>query len=532
MVPIVYCLDKNFVNYTKISIDSVLRHNPNARIELIVPEYIESLNQYKQHVCSDDMFEHIKMRDCDRITLFTYARLLIPELLSDYDKCLYIDGDVLVRTNLDELLNKDIPFIGAVEESNKDWLIGGIEKDIYYNAGVLLMNLDALRKENFSKHCLDFISNYKEQYIGKESTWLHDQTTINALYSDRITKLDKKYNDQLSWDPPTKYEDIVEEETNLHFLTDYNKLNFVKYAVERYRDFGSLSEDVSDVVLVLKDRNNSITNIDRTIQSILKCSEIYNNFKLHIFVKYRNNTLDRYIDKLDHDLVDIAVYDVTKLVYESDVFEYAKTKLNSKYTLIVDEKSFISKETLCKLIIHMLRFGNSIIFTKSKNLITNEDIHTDRPTPEIVRAASLICYNIKDSNVICLTDNFKKFDFHKSKVFPLLEFYNHEVITGKHGLSFDILSWFFRNPINYKRFSIEITFVIKRIFGRLGLYLNYNEALFLNPYVGMDPKYLTKKELHNIKRVRRSLESMTSQIKSKTVNTFDSKTLFRMFKDI
>ena len=533
MVPIVYCLDKNFINYTQISIDSVLRHNKNVRIELIVPEYIDELSQYRQHICSSDKLKKLNVRNYDRITAFTYARLFIPELLSEYDKCLYIDGDIIVRTNMEELLNTDVQYIGAVEETNKDWLLSGVEKDTYYNAGLLLMNLKSLRDDNFSKKCIEYILNYKEKYFGSERTWLHDQTTINILYSEKITKLDKKYNEQLSWNPPTKYHEIEDKETNLHFLTDYNKWNFIKYSIEHYREFNSLCKNNTDVILILSNPKLSITHIDRVIKSILKCSEIYGNFKLHIFAKYRNLTIDRYFDKLEHNLIDINLYDVTKLVYEHSILEYAKNKLDSKYTFIVDENSIISNDAISELIIHSIRFNNTIVFSKSKNISeTGKDNNSyNWKKPEIIRTESLFFYDIKNVNALCLTSNFKKFDFTKSKVFPILEFYNHEIINGKHGLSFKMLSWFIINePINYKKYAMEITFMIKRIFNSIGLYLNYNEALYLNPYINMDIKYMTPNELHEIKLVRRKIESMTEKIKDKIVNVFDSKAITVMFK--
>lgn len=533
MVPIVYCLDKRFVKFTQISIDSVLKHNPNAHIELIVPEYIEELNQYKQHICSEDKLKLAYIREYDRISVFTYARLFIPEMLSEYDKCLYIDGDILVRTNLDELLNMEVPFIGAVEDNNPGWLLGGIEKNIYYNAGLLLMNLDALRKDNFSEKCLAYITNHEENYVGKESTWLHDQTTINALYSERITKLDKKYNDQLNWNPPTKYEDIKEEETCLHCLTDYNKSSFIKYAVDRYKDFKSLTKKPIDIILILKNEKQSILNIDQTVTSILNNSKTFDNFVLRIFANYRTKSLDRYFEKLENNRV--RLYDVTPLNGEKQILEYAKRKLDSEWVFIVDENSIIAKNTLSELIIHSIRFNDGIVFTKSQMMDGKNNELFKWPRPEVARAEMLLYSYVRETNGLCNTEHFKEFDFSKCEMFPVLEFYNSEMLNRcKHGVSFETLSWNrgdFYERMRFYRYAEEMTFVIKRSIERLGFTLNYNEASYINPYNNREIK-LNDSETHNLRKIRRCLELKKEINRGKEQSIFDSKTLYKLFKDL
>lgn len=533
MVPIVYCLDKRFVKFTQISIDSVLLHNPNAHIELIVPEYIDELSQYKQHICSADKLKLTYIREYDRISAFTYARLFIPELLQNYDKCLYIDGDIIVRTNLDELLNTEVQYIGAVEDNNPGWLLGGVEKPVYYNAGLLLMNLDTLRNDNFSKKCLDYIVNHEETYVGKESTWLHDQTTINALYSEKITKLDKKYNDQLSWNPPTKYENINTDETCLHCLTDYNKESFIRYAVDRYKDFKSLTEKHIDIILILKNQKQTIHNINQTITSILDNSKTFDNFVLHIFANYRNKSLDRYFDRLENTR--IRLYDVTVLNNESDILEYAKKKLYSDWVFIVDENSIIAKNTLAELIIHAIRFNDGIVFTKSKIMDEKNAEEFNWPRPDIARSEMLVYAYVRETNGLCNTERFKTFDFTKCKVFPVLEFYNSEMLNHcKHGVSFKILSWNRCDLYERMRFYMyaeEMNFIVKRSLERMGFKLTYNEAAFINPYNKREIK-LTDSEIHNLRKIRRHLELKKENIKGKQHLFFDSKTLYKLFKQL
>lgn len=58
--------------------------------------------------------------------------------------------------------------------------------DEYFNAGVMLINLQQWRKEQLEAQLLQFLSTYQVQY--------HDQDTINAVARNRILKLNPKWN--------------------------------------------------------------------------------------------------------------------------------------------------------------------------------------------------------------------------------------------------------------------------------------------------------------------------------------------------
>ena len=44
----------------------------------------------------------------DYISLATYYRLLIPELIPNEDRILYLDCDIIVRKSLSDLYNRDL----------------------------------------------------------------------------------------------------------------------------------------------------------------------------------------------------------------------------------------------------------------------------------------------------------------------------------------------------------------------------------------------------------------------------------------
>ena len=106
------------------------------------------------------------------ITTATLFRLKVPSVLAEIDKVLYIDTDIIVREDLSALYNQPIgdAYLAGVpavwahanHKDRKKWLKTGIpEMDFYVNAGVLIMNLKEMRKNDIEKQCFDLIG-YKK----------------------------------------------------------------------------------------------------------------------------------------------------------------------------------------------------------------------------------------------------------------------------------------------------------------------------------------------------------------------------------
>lgn len=123
-----------------------------------------------------------------------FAARCLPETLS---RVLYLDPDVVINGPLAPLyaLPMDGYFFAAASH------IGGLmhrvnelrldmdENSPYINSGVLLMNLELLRREQEPDAVFEFISRHKSALI------LPDQDVISALYGHRILPLDPyRYN--------------------------------------------------------------------------------------------------------------------------------------------------------------------------------------------------------------------------------------------------------------------------------------------------------------------------------------------------
>ena len=130
----------------------------------------------------------------------TYCRTLLPQLLN-VPRLIYLDCDVLVFRDLAKLFVLELPpgkVLAAVPDSETPMLRDDSRTIAatmslpadgrYFNAGVVLLNLDELRKQNFTKQSLEFFRDWKGHY----RFW--DQSAINFLLHDRIAELPEHWN--------------------------------------------------------------------------------------------------------------------------------------------------------------------------------------------------------------------------------------------------------------------------------------------------------------------------------------------------
>ncbi|HDR1476565.1 TPA: glycosyltransferase family 8 protein, partial [Pasteurella multocida] len=132
------------------------------------------------------------------ISLATYARLKAAEYLPDnLNKIIYLDVDVLVFNSLEMLWNVDVNnFLTAAcydsfienEKSEHKKSISMSDKEYYFNAGVMLFNLDEWRKMDVFSRALDLLAMYPNQMI------YQDQDILNILFRNKVCYLDCRFN--------------------------------------------------------------------------------------------------------------------------------------------------------------------------------------------------------------------------------------------------------------------------------------------------------------------------------------------------
>lgn len=205
---IVYSCDDNYTQHMGASIYSLLVHNTDAAIVVYVinngislsgKEKIEQvIKQFPlskiQWIDFSKWNDKLKLNMQWPISLSSYGRLFIGSMLPEnVVRCLYLDCDMIICDHIDELWNWNMHgcTVAAVQdtvscETKKNVGVRFSEK--YFNAGLLLIDLNKWRKINAEQGCLAFI----EQRDG--SVTHHDQGTLNGVFHQDVAILPLKYN--------------------------------------------------------------------------------------------------------------------------------------------------------------------------------------------------------------------------------------------------------------------------------------------------------------------------------------------------
>jgi lipopolysaccharide biosynthesis glycosyltransferase len=230
IIPITFSIDNKYVKHLSVVMNSILQNSSKDFIyefnifdNGIRPESVKKLDSFV------DKFKNARLRIWDireKTSQFTttnipsaaiFDRLFIPEILTQYDKVLQLDADMVVEGDIAELFNTELGnnYVGAVEDrlirkqrEDKDeiWLrdvpqLKGYNWDTYisrylkikksdgayFNAGMMLMNLKQMRKDKLSDKLVKYLQE-------KEPLALCDQDALNAVIGKHKTMLSSKWN--------------------------------------------------------------------------------------------------------------------------------------------------------------------------------------------------------------------------------------------------------------------------------------------------------------------------------------------------
>lgn len=140
---------------------------------------------------NEDFEDYKQIKTHAYINIAAYYRLKLASLLPAVDKVIYLDCDIVANSDISELYYENIEdyFVAGVRDINRRML--RINPN-YVNSGVLLLNLDKWRKENFEQKLLDYTKN------NIDNIKMGDQEIINKCLLNQIKILDDEWNVQSS----------------------------------------------------------------------------------------------------------------------------------------------------------------------------------------------------------------------------------------------------------------------------------------------------------------------------------------------
>ena len=213
IIPIFFATDDNYMPFLRVALQSITKNtSKNNKYEIYVlntglkEENIENLKKFNKEnisVKSVNIEEKIKdfsnrLHTRDYYSKSTYYRLFIPTMFPQYDKALYLDSDIVVLSDIANLYNINIGnnMVGAIPDESvqivpeffkyvENFL--GIERINYFNAGILVMNLKEMRKQNFEQKFLEMLMQIKFNVA-------QDQDYLNVICKDKVKYISFSWN--------------------------------------------------------------------------------------------------------------------------------------------------------------------------------------------------------------------------------------------------------------------------------------------------------------------------------------------------
>ncbi|CDD47968.1 glycosyltransferase family 8 [Bacteroides sp. CAG:875] len=206
-------IDTSYVKYCIVMLTSLFENNREAKfhIHVIAGELSEEArrqlcNWVEQHYsqtltiyeAGEDLLKGCMIYGNSHISLATYYRIFLETILpQDLQKVIYLDCDLVVNGSIKNFWDADISdyAVGCVEDmwSGKSDNYTRLHYDAsfsYFNAGVLLVNLDYWRKIEFQQKAVMYISQHVNELV------FNDQDVLNALLHDCKLFLPFRYNVQ------------------------------------------------------------------------------------------------------------------------------------------------------------------------------------------------------------------------------------------------------------------------------------------------------------------------------------------------
>lgn len=209
-VNVLYQFNEAYVVFAGVSMTSLYENNKNIEelntyilAENVSEESRKSLvTNAKKYGRELEFFETEKLVDYMkqvgippyRNSYATNMKMFIPQFLDEnIDRLLYIDSDTIVEKSIKEFYEMDMQgkpiAMGLDLLGGKHKLYIGLkEDDDYYNAGIILYDMEQWRKQQCTEKIVHHVKNVRAHYMSP------DQDLLNVVLKNNICRFDLRHN--------------------------------------------------------------------------------------------------------------------------------------------------------------------------------------------------------------------------------------------------------------------------------------------------------------------------------------------------
>jgi lipopolysaccharide biosynthesis glycosyltransferase len=210
-ISISFSVSDNYSQHLAVVIASVLVNNPDSLFVFHVLHRNVSLENQVRIGSISDKYKNCKIvfhyvdaavfasapLPSPHISVESYFRLLLPKILIDESRTLYLDVDILCRRGIRDFWEIDLDGFACAAVGEEHYpansllcsaLPAPLEKQQYFNAGVMLFNLDFIRGNGLDCAPFDIIEKWRDK-IGYA-----DQDVMNLAYYGKTLFISRRYN--------------------------------------------------------------------------------------------------------------------------------------------------------------------------------------------------------------------------------------------------------------------------------------------------------------------------------------------------
>ena len=451
IVPIFFATDNSYIPFLAVALKSIIDNASSKnqyQIKILYTSITEkNKEQIKKYQTKNIDIEFVnltyyidkikdKLYTRDYYTKTTYFRLFIPELYPQYDKVIYLDADIVVLCDIAELFNQDMGdnLIAAAEDETVsstpefrtyvEKVVGVSSYKNYFNAGILVMNLDELRKFKFQN---------KFEYLLETVKYAvaQDQDYLNRLCKGRVKILDTV------WDKmPIPTEKIATEDIKIiHYNLAYKPWHYDVLYEEFFWKYAEKTPYLDEIKKIKENYSDEQKFQDmKRGEDLIKLAQKESDCVGEDRKIKEKETIKKAEDRLE-------VLKEIENLERTGQFDKDVEKDPPTIKLLPEEVDYLNEKLTSKV---KTRFANKIgekfldLLIKNKKLII-KNINGIENLNSIENGAIITCNHFNPFDVFAIEKTFKNSELSKSKkLYKVIREGNYTNFPGLYG-------FFFRN---------------------------------------------------------------------------------------
>lgn len=363
-----FCINDNHANYLFFTISMIKKYNRNINVYVLTTDLsdvskkkLKTLETENVNInfidINKDKFTNLPLT-LQGITVETYYRYLLPEVLPNLDKVIYLDSDLLINGDLREIWDIDLEdyYLAGVNEIDlvnrfPEYKIklGFNLEDLFINAGVLVFNLHKMRQDNISEHL------FSETIRLKDTIMFQDQDVINIALKGKILELPLVYN--YTVEAMEKELLPIDEIKIIHYnspgakpwnLENYKNNKITKFLRKWQQEFITIIKEHQQIeVSIIVSHYGEENQLEDVIEKIW--NQTHKNIEIIIVDYSIEENIDK--EKIKRKLeIEENKIKIIKVRYELDIQEEIKKQAEGKYIVNINHIDEIYNEFIEKAV--------------------------------------------------------------------------------------------------------------------------------------------------------------------------------------